>query len=66
MNSPQANLNLLVARVQKTEASNRRWRLLNVLLLLSVVSVVLMGAKPADRLSLTSFALALSKRRNLS
>jgi hypothetical protein len=50
MNSPQANLDLLVARVQKLEASNRRWRLLNALLLLSGVSVVLMGAKPADRL----------------
>src|SRR5260370_33666128 len=50
MNSPQANLDLLVARVQKLEASNRRWRLLNALLLLFGVSVVLMGAKPADRL----------------
>src|SRR5260370_5209020 len=50
MNSPQANLDLLVARVQKLEVSNRRWRLLNALLLLSGVSVVLMGAKPADRL----------------
>src|SRR5258706_14708493 len=50
MNSPQANLDLLVARVQKLEASNRRWRLLNALLLLSGISVVLMGAKPADRL----------------
>src|SRR5437879_13443027 len=50
MNSPEANLDLLVARVQKLEGSNRRWRLLNALLLLSGVSVVLMGAKPADRL----------------
>ena len=36
--------------MQKLEASNRRWRLLNALLLLSGVSVVLMGAKSADRL----------------
>jgi len=50
MNCSQANLDLLSARVQKLEASNRRWRLLNALLLLSGVSVVLMGAKPADRL----------------
>jgi len=50
MNFPQANLDLLVARVQKLEASNRRRRLLNALLLLSGASVALMGAKPADRL----------------
>ena len=50
MNSPQTNLDLLIARVQKLEASNRRWRLLNALLLLSGASVVLMAAKPADRL----------------
>ncbi|HKV60494.1 MAG TPA: hypothetical protein VJO16_01160 [Candidatus Acidoferrum sp.] len=50
MNSPQANLDLLFARVQKLEASNRRWRLLNAALLLTGVSVALMGAKPADRL----------------
>ena len=50
MNSSQANLDLLAARVQKLEASNRHWRLVSALLLLSGVSVVLMGAKPADRL----------------
>jgi hypothetical protein len=50
MNSPQSNLDLLAARVQKLEASNHRWKLLNALLVLSIVSVVLMGAKPADRL----------------
>jgi hypothetical protein len=50
MNSPQVNLDLLAARVQKLEASNRRWRLLNAVLLLSGASVALMGAKPADRL----------------
>jgi hypothetical protein len=50
MNSSQANLDLLAARVQKLEASNRRWKLLSASLLLSGVSVLLMGAKPADRL----------------
>jgi hypothetical protein len=50
MNSPQPNLDLLAARMQKLEASNRRWRLLNAVLLLSGASVALMGAKPADRL----------------
>jgi len=50
LNSSQTNFDLLAARVQKLEASNRRWRLLNALLLLSGASVALMGAKPADRL----------------
>jgi hypothetical protein len=50
MNSSQANLDLLVARMQKLEASNHRWKLLNALLALSIASVVVMGAKPADRL----------------
>jgi len=50
MNSPQTNLDLLAARVQKLEAANHRWKFLNALLLLSGVAVLLMGAKPADRL----------------
>ena len=50
MTSSQANLDLLAARVQKLEASNHRWKLLSASLLLSGVSVLLMGAKPADRL----------------
>jgi hypothetical protein len=50
MNSSQANVDLLAARVQKLEASNHRWKLLNALLVLSIASVVVMGAKPADRL----------------
>ena len=50
MNSQQANLDLLAARVQSLEASNHRWKLLNAVLVLSIASVVLMGAKPADRL----------------
>jgi hypothetical protein len=50
MNSSQASLDLLAARVQKLEASNHRWKLLNALLVLSIASVVVMGAKPADRL----------------
>jgi len=50
MNSTQTNLDLLASRVQKLESSNRRWRLVNVLLVLSAVSVALMGAKSADRM----------------
>jgi len=50
MNSSQANLNLLAARVQSLEASNHRWKLLNALLVLSVASVVVMGRNPPTRL----------------
>ena len=50
MTSSQINLDLLVARVQKLEASNHRWRCASALLLLSGIAVFLMGAKPADRL----------------
>jgi hypothetical protein len=50
MNSSQANLDLLAGRVQRLEASNHRWKLLSALLALSIASVVVMGAKPADRL----------------
>jgi hypothetical protein len=49
MNSSQANFDLLVARMQKLEASNQRWKLLSALLALSIASVVVMGARP-DRL----------------
>jgi len=50
MNTTQTNLDFLASRVQRLEASNRRWKLLNTLLVLSAVSVALMGAKPADRI----------------
>src|SRR5439155_14010534 len=51
MNSTETNLDLLASRVQKLEASNRRWKLVNSLLVLLAVSVALMGAKPADRIA---------------
>ena len=50
MNSTQTNLDLLALRVQELEASNRRWKWVNALIVLSAVSVALMGAKPADRI----------------
>src|SRR6266481_6219573 len=50
MNSSQANLDLLAARVQRLEAATQRWTLLSALLALAIASVVVMGAKPADRL----------------
>ncbi len=50
MNSLQTSLDLLAARIQKLETANRHWKFVNGLLLLIGASVVLMGAKPADRL----------------
>lgn len=49
MKYTETEFQALAARVEKLEARNRRWKLVNALLLLSGVSVVLMGAKPADR-----------------
>ena len=50
MNSPQSDFNSLSVRIEKLETRNRRWKLANALLLLLGVSVVLMGAKSADRI----------------
>ncbi|HUC53746.1 MAG TPA: hypothetical protein VMR90_06850 [Candidatus Cybelea sp.] len=50
MNSSQITLDVLAARVEKLEVSIRRWRFLSAVLLLSGLSVFLMGAKPADRI----------------
>ncbi len=50
MNSSHTDVQVLAARLETLEASNRRRKLANTLLLLSGVSVVLMGAKPADRI----------------
>jgi hypothetical protein len=50
MNSTQTSLDLLASRLQTLEASNRRWKLVNALLVFSAVSLVLMGAKSADRI----------------
>ena len=50
MSSPQSDFNSLMARIEKLETQNRRWRLANALLLLSGVSVILMGAKAAGRI----------------
>lgn len=51
MNSSERDIQTLAARVEKLEAANRRWKLANALLLLSGVSILLMGAKPANRLA---------------
>ncbi|PYT53260.1 MAG: hypothetical protein DMG43_09455 [Acidobacteria bacterium] len=50
MDFTQSELHLLAARVEKLEAQNRRWKLAGVFFALSGVSLVLMAAKPADRI----------------
>ena len=50
MNATQSEFNSLTSRIERLEVQNRRWRLMNALLLLSGVSVFLMGAKLADRI----------------
>jgi hypothetical protein len=50
MNSSQVDVQTLAARVEKLEATNRRWKLASTLLLVSGVSLFLLGAKYADRI----------------
>ena len=50
MDFTQSELHLLAARVEKLEAQNRRWKLAGVFFALFGVSLVLMAAKPADRM----------------
>lgn len=48
MNVPERNLESLVARVEKLESQNRRWKLTAAVLTLSGSLLVLAGAKLAD------------------
>src|SRR6267378_5727882 len=50
MHSMNQELEILAARVEKLEAQNRRWKLVSAVFLLSGVSLVLAGAKAADRI----------------
>jgi hypothetical protein len=50
MNFSQSDFLLLTARFEKLEKQNRWWKIVNGLLLLSGVSIFLMGAKSADRI----------------
>ena len=50
MNSTNSEIQILAVRVERLEAQNRRWKLISALFALSGVSLVLMGAKPADRI----------------
>jgi hypothetical protein len=52
MNSTNSEIQILAARVQRLETQSRRWKLISALFALSGVSLVVMGAKPADRIDL--------------
>lgn len=43
-------LEILVARVEKLETQNRRWKFTSAVFVFSCVSLVLMGTKAADRI----------------
>jgi hypothetical protein len=47
--STQNDFQVLAVRVEKLEASARLWKIASGVLLLSGISLLLMGAKPADR-----------------
>src|SRR5437879_1848385 len=49
MDSQQINFQLLAARVANLEASNRRWKAATFVVTLFTSSLLLMAAKPADR-----------------
>jgi hypothetical protein len=49
MNNSAIEFQSLIARVEKLEVQNRRWKLASALLSLFGAGFLLMGAKPADR-----------------
>jgi len=53
MNYTEREFQALAARMDKLEAQNRRWKLASILLTLSSASIVLIAAKPADRIDPT-------------
>lgn len=50
MTSTNSDLQALSARLDKLETQARRWKLASVILALSSTSLVLIAAKPADRI----------------
>src|SRR5262249_52754731 len=50
MQSGDTDLQSLAARVKRLEPSNHRWRFASALLFLSGISMLLIAAKPADRI----------------
>jgi len=50
MTSANSDLQALSARLDKLQAQARRWKLASVILALSSTSLILIAAKPADRI----------------
>ena len=50
MQHTEPDFQALAARMDKLEAQNRKWKLASILLGLSSASLVLVAAKPADRI----------------
>lgn len=46
----ETDLQILVARIEKLESQNLRWRAASVVVALFASSILLMAAKPADRI----------------
>ena len=51
MNSSASDVQTLAARVEKLEAANRRWKSSSVIALLSVISMLLLSARHAERVA---------------
>ena len=51
MNSSPSDVQTLAARVEKLEAANRRWKSSSVIALLSVISMLLLSARHAERVA---------------
>jgi hypothetical protein len=49
MKSPITEFQELAGRIEMLEASNRRWRLITIVLLVSSISMILIAAKAPDR-----------------
>ena len=56
MNSSPVDVQTLVARVEKLESANRRWKSTSVIALLFVISMLLLSTKHAERVTAASRA----------
>ena len=53
MQHTEPDFQALAARMDKLEAQNRRWKVASIVFALSIGSLLLMAAKPADRIDPT-------------
>ena len=55
----------LTSRIERLETVNRRWRLITIVLLVSVLSVILIAAKAADRVEPSVLRVTTVEAREL-